>query len=95
MEEIQFTSMEDLYKRLLPALRSKKKMLRQNGYGYIKLRDIWDALRILKWHMGSGLMLSDLVDDILHTENALFYRYYCETYLHSKEEVELPKLKEE
>ena len=97
MEELQFQSMEELYKRLLPALRSKKKILRQNGYGYIKLHDIWDTLRVFKWHMGSGLMLCDMVDDILNTDNHLFYRYYCETFLQPKEEVgvELPKLKEE
>lgn len=96
MEELNFNSMEDLYKRLLPALRSKKKILCQSGYSYIKLHDIWDALRILKWHMGSCLMLCDMVDDILNTDNQLFYKYYCDTYLNKCEErVELPKLKEE
>ena len=95
MEELKFSSMEELYKRLLPALRSKKKILRQNGYSYIKLHDIWDALRILKWHMGSGLMLCDMVDDILNTDNQLFYKYYCDTYLNKEnEEIDLPKLRE-
>ena len=41
-------------------------------------------------------MLCDMVDDILNTDNQLFYKYYCDTYLNKCEErVELPKLKEE
>ena len=36
MEDIKFNSLEELYKRLLPALRSKVKELKNNCFNYIK-----------------------------------------------------------
>ena len=44
MNDIKFTSMNDLYKRLLPALKSKKKELTKAGFPYIKEEDIWEYL---------------------------------------------------
>ena len=94
MEEVTFNSAEELYKRLLPALRSKKKILGKSGYSYIKEKDIWDALRSLKWHQSNGLELCDMVDDILHTENQFFNSYYHRFDENINIENDLPKLKE-
>ena len=32
--DMNFSSLEELYNRLKPALRTKKRELKENGYGY-------------------------------------------------------------
>ncbi len=96
MEEIVFKSQQELYDRLKPALRSKRKMLSNSGYKNLKEKDIWDCMRNVVWVSSSGLELCDMVDDILHTENNVFISYYHDKYLEDKnsvETLELPKLK--
>lgn len=98
MEEITFNSIEELYERLLPALKSKKKILSKSGYSYISEEDIWDTLRYGKWNKINGLMLCDMVDDILHTDNKEFNSYYQNKYRvvvgTNEIELDLPKIKE-
>ena len=67
----KFTSLEELYTRLLPALKSKEKELHQNHMIYISYEDIWRYLRLNKWNRGLNLTLFDMVDDILNTDNNL------------------------
>ena len=40
--ELQFNSVEELYKRVRPALTSKKREFRRSGINYIKEEDIWN-----------------------------------------------------
>jgi len=77
MEE-QFSSLESLYERLLPALQSKKRELHMNHMVYINEKDIWEYLRIQKWNRASNLTLFDMVDDILNTDNNLIDHYVIE-----------------
>ncbi|HIS18069.1 MAG TPA: hypothetical protein IAC02_05625, partial [Candidatus Coprovivens excrementavium] len=49
MEDIVFKNQEELYRRVLPALRSKRKLLRKDGFKTIKEIDIWDYMRYVKW----------------------------------------------
>jgi len=93
MYEIKFDSAESLYKRLLPALRSKKKILSKSGYSYIKEKDIWDALRNKKWNTKIGLELYEMVDDILHTDSLFFNNYYHNINDEIDLKNDLPKLK--
>ena len=95
MNEITFTSLRELYKRLLPALKSKKKLLNNTGYSYITEEDIWNYMRFNKWNNTTGLELCDMVDDILHTNAKEIELYYIRN---NKQEVDninidLPKLK--
>ncbi len=94
MEEIVFSSQEDLYKRVLPALRSKKKLLSKDGFKSIDISEIWDYMRLIKWSNSFGLELCDMVDDILNTSN-LDISEYClkEKKKKTTMEMELPKLK--
>ena len=73
--DINFTSIEELYKRVYPALKSKVKELNKNGINYIKEEDIWNCLVELRWKKDKGLLLSDVVDDILNTENSVIDNY--------------------
>lgn len=69
LEDIKFNSLQELYERLLPALRSKVKELKNNGYNYIKEEDIWNYFKKVKWTNCKTLTLYDMVDDVLNTPN--------------------------
>lgn len=96
-EEITFASQEELFARIKPALRSKKKLLAKNGFKYLNENDIWDYMRFNKWNKSFGLELCDMVNDILNTDNKLILTYYHNKYMPKKDIVEdvfeLPKLK--
>ncbi len=67
--EFEFSSQEELYQRVEPALKAKLAELHRLGYPYIKLIDIWNYLVETKWKKSRDLTLSDIVDDILHVDN--------------------------
>ena len=69
MDEIKFSSLEDLYNRLKPALRSKVKELRQLDKIYIKENDIFEYLSDTRWESSNNLTLDQMVDDILYVDN--------------------------
>ncbi len=59
----------DLYKRLLPALNSKLREIDRISSIRIKSEDIWNYFIRCKWKTVIELELSDMVDDILNTNN--------------------------
>jgi len=75
MKDINFESQEELYKRVLPALKSKRKLILLDGFKSVKKNDIWDFLRETKWSDINGLELCDMVDDILNVDNTLIIEY--------------------
>lgn len=87
IEDIEFNSVLDLYNRVKPALRTKLKELKREEYDYIKEEDIWNYLIKTKWSNASGLVLCDIVDDILHIENDKIDKYIKEE--HKKKQDEL------
>ena len=66
--DYEFSSKEELYKRVGPALRAKAVELHRMGFNYIQDVDIWNYLIETKWCKSRDLMLSDIVDDILHVD---------------------------
>ncbi len=76
--ELSFSSREELYKRVRPALYAKKKELERQGYSYIREIDIWNHLIESTWRKSHSLMLSDVVSDILHVESAALEQYQKE-----------------
>lgn len=72
MNDFKFKSLNELYERLLPALRSKKKELNKNGFNYIHEEDIWNYLKGHVWYNNTNLTLDKMVDDILNTNNQEF-----------------------
>lgn len=69
VKDIEFKSVFDLYSRVKPALNSKVKELKREKLDYIKEEDIWNYLIKNKWAEADGLVLCDVVDDILHVDN--------------------------
>lgn len=76
--EIKFRSLEELYNRILPALKSKKKELKLKGYKYIKENDIWNFLKDYKWMKSSSLDLSSIVNDIFNINESELIEYIKE-----------------
>ncbi len=67
--DYEFSSKEELYQRVGPALRAKVSELRRLGINYIQEIDIWNFLIETKWSKGKNLMLDDIVNDILNVGN--------------------------
>ena len=67
--DIEFSSLEELYKRLKPALNTKCGEIRAQGYAYIKEEDIWNYLKEIKWKSSKDLSLYEMVSDILNLES--------------------------
>lgn len=61
-----FKTIPELYRRVLPALKSKRKELRIKKLGFITEQDIWNYLRRTKWRRDAELTLFDIVSDILN-----------------------------
>ena len=74
--DIKFNNVTELYNRLLPALRSKVSELKNNGYDYLNVNDVWNYLRDTRWQNGHNLTLSDMVSDILYSDNELIDAYF-------------------
>jgi hypothetical protein len=75
MVDEKFNSITDLYKRVLPALKSKRRELEVSKVGFITEKDIWDYLRDEKWNKKSNLTLFDIVNDILNVEKNKLFEY--------------------
>jgi len=67
--EYEFSSKEELYQRVGPALRTKVVELQRLGFNYIQEIDIWNYLIETKWCKSRDLMLSDIVNDILQASH--------------------------
>lgn len=76
--DIEFNSIKELYDRLTPALEAKVSELKRNNLDYIKKDDIWNYLKIKKWKNANNLLLYQMVDDILNTDNILLDNYVKE-----------------
>lgn len=65
MDNFRFKSLEELYKRLFPALNAKREELKRRNIKIIEEIDIWNYLRKNYWQNKSSLTLGEMVDDIL------------------------------
>lgn len=86
---IEFNSIEELYKRIRPALTSKVREFRRNGIVFIKEEDVWNYLIEFKWKTGKGLELYNIVDDILNIDNSEVEKYVISKMKDFKRKVNL------
>lgn len=78
MEEIKFNNLEELYRKLTPALNTKVSELKRNNIHHIKEHDIWRYMRKSYWPKKEDLTLGDMVNDILSTPNIDLEEYMIE-----------------
>ena len=76
--DIKFETLEELYKRIKPALITKKNEMHRDGYIYIKEEDIWNYLKEIKWKDAKDLSLYDMTSDILNIDNIIIDNYLKE-----------------
>ena len=74
-----FNTKEELYTRVKPALSAKLQELKRLNYKNIVEEDIWNYLSNAKWSKSQGLMLSDIVSDIIHLDNKRLNEYVEKT----------------
>ncbi len=70
--DYEFNSKEELYERVLPALKIKVSEIKRLGNSNITCLEIWNYLIETNWKSGKNLMLSDMVKDILCLESKKF-----------------------
>lgn len=75
MDDIKFTSLQELYNRLEPALSAKVSEIKRQKISYIKNADIWNYLKTYKWNRETNLTLIDMVNDILNVEVSIIDEY--------------------
>ena len=78
----------DLYKRLLPAIKSKINELSKYEIFYVKREDIWNYLKQEKWKY-DNISLAEMVDDILNTDNEKLVKYVKEKTLNERKSTEI------
>jgi len=72
----EYKSQKELYQNLIPAMNVKLRLLKNNDYNDISKEDIWNYLKVTKWRYDIDLNLSDMVNDIIHTDNLDIVNYY-------------------
>ncbi len=75
MEEIKFKTITELYKRLFPALTTKKQSINNLFKSNITELDIWNYLKNNIWKDKKNLTLYDMVSDILNSNDDSIYFY--------------------
>ncbi len=81
---LEFSSQQELFQRLRPALRAKKQELSRMGYFYIREIDVWNYLKQTKWQQAHDLMLCDIVDDIFNVSTKALEEFVKEELLKAK-----------
>ncbi len=75
MDEFRFNTVDELYKKLLPALNTKVNNLKRKYINYITEKDIWQYLTQNYWKNSNKLTLSDMVNDILTTPDYILEEF--------------------
>lgn len=69
--DIEFNSVKELYKRVTPALKTKRRILLKKGIN-VKENKIFEYLIKEKWSNETNLTLSDIVSDIINVDDNVF-----------------------
>lgn len=72
--DIEFNNLEELKKRIMPAIQTKQKELNKK-YKIVTQDDIWNYLIKTKWKKSTNLTLYDIVNDILNLNNEEIKEY--------------------
>ena len=73
--EKTINSQTELYKKVLPALRTKRHELILNGIKIVKEIDIWNYNKEYNWKNAKNLTLASMVDEILNTSDKSYEEF--------------------
>ena len=62
---MEFTSLGQLYKKLLPVFAVKKRLILNSRYKEITNENIWVYLTETKWKKANNLSLPEIINDII------------------------------
>ena len=65
--DIEFQNIKELYKRVMPALRVRKRLLLKKGIN-VSEKQIFEYLSKEKWSKGYNITLNDIVSDIINCD---------------------------
>lgn len=69
MDEFKFKSLEELYKKLIPAFNVRINDLKRSKINGITREDIWNYLKNNYWIRREHLTLGEMVDDIINVSD--------------------------
>ena len=69
MDEFKFKSLEELYKKLIPAFNVRVNDLKRSKINGITREDIWNYLKNNNWIRREHLTLGEMVDDIINVSD--------------------------
>ena len=69
MDEFKFKSLEELYKKLIPAFNVRVNDLTRSKLNGITREDIWNYLKNNNWIRREHLTLGEMVDDIINVSD--------------------------
>lgn len=73
MNKERFKTIEELYQRVLPALRIKVKDMKLEKLALIDEKSLWDYFCNKKWRIQKSITLGEMIDDILNTDSFQIY----------------------
>lgn len=76
--DIVFSSLQELYLRIKPALTARKNELNRDGLTYIVEEDLWNYFKETKWKNSSNLSLHEMVSDVFNCDEILIDSYLKE-----------------
>lgn len=62
---MEFTSLSQLYRTLIPAFNVKQRLIKNSKYKEITNEKIWSYLTDTKWRNAKDLSLSEMINDII------------------------------
>ena len=72
---MEYTSQEELYIKLLPVFKVKRRLNNKTKYPSITNIDIWKYLIKTKWKHSVNLTISEVVNDIIIVDPNLIYKF--------------------
>lgn len=62
---MEFTSLQQLYRKLIPVFNVKKRLILNSKYKDITNENIWLYLTETKWRQSKNLSLPEMINDII------------------------------
>lgn len=78
--ENKFNNQNELYMKVMPALKTKKNEMRLQGIKFVREIDLWEYNKEYNWRKAKGLTLASIVNDILNTDSKLYEEYVLKKF---------------